>query len=351
MGNIAILAGNDGQIVVDRNLPKTQPATDEILIEVLYSGVNPADTKLLQLPSYRHKVLGNEFCGRVIEVSHLADTSFKIGDLVAGQIRGGDAQPTQGGTHQSYISIVPDAGIFRVPDHIPPQHAAGLAVTTQTASDGLFNQLLIPIPSTTNAPVEGTLLIWGGATGVGMAAIQLARSSGLATIIAIASPERHELLKDLGATYCFDYKDKDVVQKIQTKLHEIRPTQVWGFDAAAVGNSSGLLAEALAGHPNVRLASVSLAALEPFRTVLGARHYDLVLTFPGASTPMRIPARPMEAAKLSESLSWVLENYGSKFKLPVVRTFHGTAEEAAEEIYGVGQQKIFGKLTLEHPLN
>lgn len=351
MGNIAILADNDGQIVVDRNFPKPQPATGEILIEVLYSGVNPSDTKLLQLPTYRHKVLGNEFCGRIIEVSHLADTSFKIGDLVAGQTYDGDTRPTRVVTHQSYISIVPGAGIFRVPEHIPPQHAAGLAITTQTASDGLFNQLLIPIPSTTNAPAEGTLLVWGGATGVGMAAIQLARSSGVTTIIATASPERHELLESLGATHCFDYKDRDVVQKIQTKLHETRLTQVWGLDAAAVGNSSGLLADALTGIPDARLASVSLMAPEPFRAVLGARHYDLVFTFPGTSTPMRIPAQPMKAAKLSESLSWVLENYGSKFKLPVVRTFRGTAEQAAEEIYGVGQQKVFGKLIIEHPLN
>jgi len=56
--------------------------------------------------------------------------------------------------------------------------------------------------------------VWSGASSVGQFAVQLAKLAGL-TVVATASPKNHELLKSLGATHVFDYRDPDVVKKIK----------------------------------------------------------------------------------------------------------------------------------------
>ena len=65
----------------------------------------------------------------------------------------------------------------------------------ETASDALYNRLGLPLPPSVakgtpdeGAPaLEGTLVIWGGSTGCGMAAIQLGRGSRVSSIVTIAS--------------------------------------------------------------------------------------------------------------------------------------------------------------------
>ncbi len=60
------------------------------------------------------------------------------------------------------------------------------------------------------------LLVWSGSTTVGQWAIQLGRVAGY-KVITTASPKNHDLLKKLGATDMYDYKDETVPQKIAAK--------------------------------------------------------------------------------------------------------------------------------------
>ncbi|OGM49516.1 alcohol dehydrogenase [Aspergillus bombycis] len=348
MKNIALYADETGELGVRRDIPIPRPSEGEMLIEVLFTGVNRSDITTVKLLGSRSRVLGNDFCGRVLDVSKLADTAFKPGDIVAGYTIANYDRPLRYGSHQSYISI-PPAGVFTVPEHIPAADAAGLMTVVQTANDALLN-LHLPLPSMAHGPTEGILVITGGATTVGIAAIQLARSSGIKSIIVTASPGRHELLETLGATRCFDYRKDGVVQDIKAAVQEAGAGPVFGFDAAGTPESAKLLLDALADRDDIHLASVSPWAGDRFEAVLGGRDYDVIFHPPGAPEPFVSPARPAEAAKMWDSLMWVLQHYGKEFRLPVIEVFEGTAEDALGEIQKVADQGKFGKLVLKHPL-
>ncbi|KAL7756213.1 hypothetical protein ACKLNR_013206 [Fusarium oxysporum f. sp. zingiberi] len=90
----ALYADEDGKIVV-RHVPFPEPQEGELLIKVLYSGVNPADTKIIDFFGLKNYVVGTEFCGEVLESETLASTSFKAGDIVAGVHSGGQNPPVR----------------------------------------------------------------------------------------------------------------------------------------------------------------------------------------------------------------------------------------------------------------
>lgn len=216
MKNTALYADQNGELCVRRDLLVPKPSDGELLIEVLFSGVNRGDIAAVQHLGSRSRVLGTDFTGRVLEVSDRTDIAFKPGDLVLGYTFANYDRPLRYGSHQSYISI-PPRNIFKVPEHVPLADAAGLKTVVQTASDALLN-LHLPLPSMAHGTINGVLVISGGATTVGIATIQLARNSGITSIIVTASPGRHELLKSLGATCCFDYSNENVVQDIKTAV-------------------------------------------------------------------------------------------------------------------------------------
>ncbi|CVK95428.1 uncharacterized protein FMAN_16136 [Fusarium mangiferae] len=172
----ALYADEDGKLVV-RHVPFPEPQEGELLIKVLYSGVNPADTKIIDFFGLKNYVIGTEFCGEVLESKTLASTSFKAGDIVAEVLSGGQNPPLRWGTHQEFMIVVA-SWVWKVPENLPPQDAAGLSIVGLTAATGLFNDIGLPLPPNFAkgtpdegvAATEGTLVIWGGATSVGMAA-------------------------------------------------------------------------------------------------------------------------------------------------------------------------------------
>lgn len=122
----ALYAGEDGKLVV-RHVPFPEPQEGELLIKVLYSGVNPADTKIIDFFGLKNFVIGTEFCGEVLESKALASTSFKAGDIVAGVLFGGQNPPLRWGTHQEFMTIAV-SWAWKVPENLPPQDAAGLSI-------------------------------------------------------------------------------------------------------------------------------------------------------------------------------------------------------------------------------
>lgn len=122
----ALYADEDGKLVV-RHVPFPEPQEGELLIKVLYSGVNPADTKIIEFFGLKNYVIGTEFCGEVLESKTLASTSFKAGDIVAGVLSGGQNPPLRWGTHQEFMTIIA-SWAWKVPENLPPQDAAGLSI-------------------------------------------------------------------------------------------------------------------------------------------------------------------------------------------------------------------------------
>ncbi|KAF5707770.1 zinc-type alcohol dehydrogenase [Fusarium mundagurra] len=245
----ALYADEDGKVVV-LHVPFPEPQEGELLIKVL------------------NYVIGTEFCGEVLVSKTLASTSFKAGNIVAGVLSGGQNPPLRWGTHHEFMTIVA-SWAWKVPKNLPPQDAAGLSIVGLTAATGLFNDIGLPLPPSVAkgtpdegvAAPEGTLVIWGGATSVGMAAIQFARAARVSSIITVASSKRHEYLRTLGATQSLDYNDTDVTEKVKSALRSTSGT-IWTLDARGAPDSQALLKEAIPEHDKTVRALVMVGGLD-----------------------------------------------------------------------------------------
>jgi len=187
--------------LIDFDMAKPAPGEYDLLVKVAAVSVNPADAKLrirTQKDSVREtpRVLGFDAVGTVEAVGAKV-SGFKAGDRVyyAGDI-------TRPGSNAEYQVI--DARIAaKAPTTLGDAEAAALPLTTLTGWEALFDRMRI------DPAEEGkTLLIIGGAGGVGSIATQIAKQTTKLTVIATASrPETSAFVKEMGADYVANHRD------------------------------------------------------------------------------------------------------------------------------------------------
>lgn len=172
--------------VIDREEPHAGPG--QVRVRVRAAGLNPVDWKIAAYPGAAERFgvavpggFGNDFAGEVDEVGE-GVTGFAVGDRVFGGSRG-DA------TGEHTVLTVGAATIVPTPDGVDDITASTLVIGGRTAAATLAK---------TGVGAGDTVLIGGAAGGVGVFAVQLAVAAG-ATVIATASEENHEFLRDLGA--------------------------------------------------------------------------------------------------------------------------------------------------------
>ncbi|KAM0472488.1 hypothetical protein ACHAP7_008641 [Fusarium lateritium] len=355
--NFGLYANEEGKIIA-HDVPFPDPEQGGLLIKVLYSGVNLSDVRTLAFFGLKNYGIGNEFSGEVLDSPDLTSTPFKAGDIVAGCVGGSNTRLSRHATYRQYITAKPE-WLFKVPDNTPPGAAAGLTVVVLTGADALYNRFHLPLPQSVArgtpdedaATPQGTLVVWGGATGVGMSAIQLARASRVSSIVAIASEKRHEYLKMLGATQCFDYKDPNVVENVKLSLQGTTGT-IWGFDAlGSVDNpvSQDILKNAIPPNHDVKLVTVLLSPHKDFDICTGGRNFDIDFDLPDG-TKILLPKDKVAADRDWRALRWAVNNYGSDFVLPI-QVFEGSGEGAINELNKTWEMSAFGKVVLKHPLS
>lgn len=353
--NTCLFVDDECKTSVIRNFTWPTPGDDEYLIEVLYSGVNPADIKHAPGLGIRNVVMGYDFCGRVLRTPKSppdgpGKARFAVGDMVAGMTPTGVGRPQKYGSHQDQLAA-PEDIMFGVPESLPPQEAAALTVVACTAADALYGFFKAPPPGE-NGPhggSQGPLLVWGGSTGVGLCLIQLARASGVSPIIATASPARHELLRDLGATHCFDYKDPDVTSKIKAAVQDSGAGKLsYAIDVAGSGQAIELI-EPLVEPETVFMSTVVHPGKPHLKIPLACTRHDVPLRFPNGME-ITIPARVEDWKKTWAAVNWAVANYGKGFRVPAVEVFDVSAEEALEELQKIAVQGKFGKVVIKHPL-
>lgn len=189
----------DERALIDLELPEPQPEDRDLLVRVQAVSVNPVDTKVRRKtapPAGENKILGWDACG-VVEAVGSGVTLFKPGDAVwyAGSI----ARP---GTNAE-LHLVDERIVGRKPDSLDFAQAAALPLTSITAWELLFDRLGVA-PGKTQT--DQSLLVVGGAGGVGSILIQLARRLTGLTVIGTASrPETAEWIRDLGAHHVLDH--------------------------------------------------------------------------------------------------------------------------------------------------
>ncbi|MDN4524895.1 zinc-binding dehydrogenase [Fictibacillus fluitans] len=185
--------------VEDIETPK--PGKGEILVQVHAVGLNPVDYKTATNGnpnwSYPH-ILGLDTAGVVAETGE-GVTQWKKGDRV---VYHGDL--TRKGGYAEY-TVATAHTVSRIPDNVSFENAAAIPTAGYTAYQALFRKL--PFDQ-----VE-SILIHGGAGGVGGFGVQLARLASK-KVISTASGHNHEYVKSLGADYVIDYREEDVQARV-----------------------------------------------------------------------------------------------------------------------------------------
>jgi NADPH:quinone reductase-like Zn-dependent oxidoreductase len=211
--------------------PMPTPAAGEILVRSQAIALNPFDGVVQTLGSIvtpwitYPAILGSDVAGVVVAVGKSVRL-FKPGDRVVGLALGMDklANRPAEGAFQKYVILRQEA-VAQIPDTISFEQAAVLPLAVATAACGLFlpNQLRLGLPRVNKVEPNGkTVLIWGGSTSVGSAAIQLAVAAGY-EVVTTASPRNFAYVQGLGARRVFDYNAPKVVAQIVEHLasHEV----------------------------------------------------------------------------------------------------------------------------------
>lgn len=183
----------------DINLETPKAEGRDLLVKITAVSVNPVDTKLRlgAAPEGDWRVLGFDGVG-VVEAVGPKVQIFKPGDAVfyAGSI-------ARSGTNSEY-HLVDERIVGRKPVSLSDAEAAALPLTAITAWEMLFDRLNVKRPT----PQGGdSILVIGGAGGVGSITIQLLRALTDLTVIATASrPETQDWVRECGAHHVIDHR-------------------------------------------------------------------------------------------------------------------------------------------------
>ncbi|WP_392343611.1 zinc-binding dehydrogenase [Pseudoalteromonas prydzensis] len=179
--------------------PSLQP--HEVLVKVAAIGVNRADCMQRQgkypAPKGDSPILGLECAGTVVELGAEADSNWLNQAVFT---------LCSGGAYSEYVAV--DASqLMPLPESLTVAQGAAISEVYLTAFGALF-QL-------GNLQQGQTALIHAGASGVGGAAIQMAKRVGATVVITAGSDEKCQHAKELGADHVINYKTTDFVEYMQ----------------------------------------------------------------------------------------------------------------------------------------
>lgn len=196
------------------HVQRPTPGKGELLVRVHAAAVNPIDT-IIRTDGARGVsnaslpyTPGFDLSGEVVQRGEDV-TDFKIGDEVFAMLH-----LRRGGAYAEY-AIVKISEAARKPAKVTHEEAASLPLVALTAWQALLE--------TADLQAGQTVLIHAGAGGVGSIAIQLAKWKG-ATVIATASEQNHEFLRDLGADVVVDYRTQrfeEIAREVDVVLDPI----------------------------------------------------------------------------------------------------------------------------------
>ena len=192
-----------------------QPGEGQVLIKLAAASVNPVDTKLRgggrEIAPEPPTILGCDGAGTVTAVGP-GVSRFREGDAVFGCMGGVKGH---GGTYADYI-LADQRLIAPKPANLDMREAAALPLVTITAAEALQRSQVAG---------DSTVLIRGGAGGVGHIGVQLAKARGAHVVATVSSAEKAALAKQLGADAAPNYHEVSVEEIVE------RETGGAGFDA------------------------------------------------------------------------------------------------------------------------
>ncbi|MFF0919600.1 zinc-binding alcohol dehydrogenase family protein [Rhizobium leguminosarum] len=291
--------------LIDVELPMPEAGGHDLLVEIKAVSVNPVDVKVRAHsapPADELKVLGWDAAGIVKAVG--ADvTLFKPGDEVF--YSGVISRP---GSNAEF-HLVDERIVGAKPKSLDFAAAAALPLTSITAYEALFDRLKV------QDAVSGagrSILIIGGAGGVGSIAIQIARVLTDLTVIATASrPETQDWVKELGAHHVVDHSRPIAPQVAALGIGA--PGFI--FSTTNTDSHIGDIVEAIA--PQGRFALIDdpkTLDIVPFKRKAVSVHWELMFTRPLYGTPDMIEQHKLlnkiselvDAGKIRTTLSEIV---------------------------------------------
>jgi putative PIG3 family NAD(P)H quinone oxidoreductase len=182
-------------------VPDPVPGPGEVLVDVAASGVNRADLMQRQgfypPPPGAPPYLGLE-CSGIVAATGPGVAGWQPGDAVCALLAGGG---------YAEKVAVPAGQVLPAPKSVSLPAAAAFPETACTVYSNVFQGARL-------APGE-TLLVHGGASGIGTMAIQLAKHNGATVAVTAGSDDKLEACRELGADILINYREDDFVQRIR----------------------------------------------------------------------------------------------------------------------------------------
>jgi NADPH:quinone reductase-like Zn-dependent oxidoreductase len=210
-----------------------QPKEQQVQVKIAAAGFNPIDYQMTENAMERKllhsSILGREFSGIISAIGERV-TDFKIGDPVFC----GSGSMGSNGTYAEYI-CVPAAIVMHLPKNISFEESAGISSVGLTALQSI-NRM--------KANLTDSILVTGGAGGVGNMLLKLLLSKGYVNLIVTAGNENSiAALLDLGL------KPRQIINYRKDQVYEtalaLSNNKYFDFAVDLVGNEIGLTAAKL----------------------------------------------------------------------------------------------------------
>lgn len=201
---IAITQFGAPEVLVPAERPDPVPGAGELLVRVSASGINRPD--VLQRkgayapPPGASDLPGLEVAGTVAggDAAELAAAGLQLGDRVCALVAGGG---------YAELCVAPIPQVLPVPRGLSDIEAACLPETFFTVWSNVFDRARLQ-------PGE-TLLVQGGASGIGVTAIQLAKALGSQVIVTAGSDAKCAACVALGADHAINYQTGDFAAEVK----------------------------------------------------------------------------------------------------------------------------------------
>jgi NADPH2:quinone reductase len=214
MKAIAIRQPGGPEVLEPVDWPEPEMQAGSVLIQVAASGVNRPDVLqrlgLYPSPPGASVLPGLEVAGTVVagDVQAMAQAGFDVGDRVCALVAGGG---------YAERVVAPVAQCLPVPKGLSDIEAASLPETYFTVWQNLFH--------IAGLKAGESLLVQGGSSGIGVAAIQLAKAFGASVIVTAGSDEKCAACLSLGADHAVNYRTQSFLDEVR-RLTEGRGVDV-----------------------------------------------------------------------------------------------------------------------------
>ncbi|KAF2663034.1 GroES-like protein [Lophiostoma macrostomum CBS 122681] len=226
-----------------QNVDAPEPNASEILVEVKAIALNPIDPLYVAHPlASSERTIGSDFAGIIAKLgpSVPSSSNLKIGDRVAGFLQGACSVNERPGAFAEFLVVEWDL-IWKIPEHVATESAAGVSLVALTAAQGMWFRLGLKAPfdypqtmvfeehpdwknGRLKRDEEGTssFFVYGASTSVGLHAAQMVRlsantSGGKIRLFGAASKAKWGLLRSRPYEYehLVDYRDQDWPQQVR----------------------------------------------------------------------------------------------------------------------------------------